>query len=292
MNKIMLVLLTLCCAIQTMCSTENIVPKSHDSEYRERIGQIAKSCSSEHFNISHKDRIPAQHGIPTLHEMAFQKLVPAIIEAITCLPYNEQNKSDYKNSDQVTTTSSLPALSNDEQRRIDFAKWIIQYSSPHALQTLINTPISWLCTVATPLEHSTFFDQPELTRYLLDAGADVNKTGDEKRTALHCAAKRNRYKAISLLIAAGAYINLQDSSSNTPLHLAVLENSGEAITLLIATGADTTIQNIDGKTPRMCTYNPTTLQIFDQAIAARPLKQKSATKIQALGRGFIARKNK
>ncbi|MDP3787990.1 MAG: ankyrin repeat domain-containing protein, partial [Candidatus Chromulinivorax sp.] len=271
MNKIMLVLLTLCCAIQTMCSTENIEPKSDDSEYRERIGQIAKSCSSEHCNMPHEDRIPAQHGIPTLHEIAFKKLEPRVIEAITDLIKNKYDDE------------------NDKQNKLDFIKLIAAHS-PHALGKFINAPInkrnSRLLHIASNENNS------EVTQYLITAGADTNQQNNFFITPLHYAATRNCYKAISLLIAAGANVNQQDFFIYTPLHHAVLNNSYETITVLIDAGANETIQNFSNKTPRMCTNNPTTLQIFDQAIAARPLKQKSATKIQALGRGFIARKNK
>ncbi|MDP3787991.1 MAG: ankyrin repeat domain-containing protein [Candidatus Chromulinivorax sp.] len=305
MKKIMLVLLALCYAIQTRCSTENIVPKSHDSEYRNRIGQIAKSCSSEHFNISHKDRIPAQHGIPTLHEIAFQKLGPVIIEAITDLIFNNYDDE------------------HDKQNKRNYIDRVAHYDSYLLLSKFINAPIK--DNGVRLLHTASKTNNPEITQYLLDAGAHinlqsnmggtplhyaasqnadkvipllitagalVNQPNNYGGTPLHCAASQNADKVIPLLITTGALVNQQNGFGNTPLHDAVLNNSGEAITLLINADADITIQNQNIKTPRMNTNNPATLKIFDQAIAARPLKQKSATKIQALGRGFIARKNK
>ncbi|MDP3788601.1 MAG: ankyrin repeat domain-containing protein [Candidatus Chromulinivorax sp.] len=238
MKNYFLVLFALCCATQTMCSTENIVPKSHDSEDRERTSLIKQSCSSEHFNISHKYRIPAQHGIPTLHEMAFKKLEPTITEAITDL-------IDNKYDDE-----------RDKQNKLGFIELIAEHS-PHVLNKFINAPTNDFNTRL--LYNAVRANNPEITQYLLDAGALVNQ---------------------------------QNNDGTTPLHYAAYESADKAIPLLIDAGADITIRNQADFTPRMLTNGRAALRIFDQAIAARQLKQKSATKIQALGRGFITRKNK
>ncbi|MDP3787993.1 MAG: ankyrin repeat domain-containing protein, partial [Candidatus Chromulinivorax sp.] len=305
MNKIMLVLLTLCCAIQTMCSTENIEPKSDDSEYRERIGQIAKSCSSEHFNISHKDRIPAQHGIPTLHEIAFKKLEPAITEVIHDLIFNKydderdkQNKRNY--IDRVAHYDSYLLLSkfinaptNDFNTRLLHTASLA--NNPEITQYLLDTgalPNQQNNAGETPLYYAAINNSDKVIPLLITAGALVNLQSNSGDTPLHYTAYQNADKVIPLLITDGALVNQQNNCGDTPLHYAIWRNADKAIPLLIDAGADITIQNQNIKTPRMNTNNPATLQIFDQAVATRPLKQKYATKIQALGRGFIARKNK
>ncbi|MDP3788602.1 MAG: ankyrin repeat domain-containing protein [Candidatus Chromulinivorax sp.] len=269
MKNYFLVLFALCCATQTMCSTENIVPKSHDSEDRERTSLIKQSCSSKYFNIPHKDRIPAQHGIPTLHEIAFKKLEPAITETIS---YNLYDKKD------------------DKQRKIDFAELIAAHS-PHALKAFINTPRN-SSDRTTWLEYSTLLGKPlEIIIYLLKAGADPNSQGNQGPTPLHRAAQSNCYTAIPLLIASGANVNGQDKYKQTPLYDAVLNNSGEAIALLINAGADVNQQDVFGKSPRMLINCPATLQIFDQAVATRqPTEEAASRKRKAIDQNFIARK--
>ncbi|MDP3787992.1 MAG: ankyrin repeat domain-containing protein [Candidatus Chromulinivorax sp.] len=331
MKKLFLALLALCCAIQTHCSTENvvpnenIVPKSHDSEYRERISLIAKSCSSE-------------HGIPTLHEMAFKKLEPAITEAITDLIDNKydderdkQNKRNYIDrvahydsylllskfinapieSNGVRLLHQASASNNSEitQYLLDNGALVNQqdddrdtplhYAANHNADKAIPILITHGADVNqqddhgwTPLRLAAYQNADKAIPLLITAGANVNQQDNDSWTPLHRATWNNADKAILLLITAGALVNQQDNDGWTPLHHAVLYDADKAILLLIEAGADITIQNRNHETPRMLTNNPATLKIFDQAIAARPLKQKSAIKIQAVYRGFIARKNK
>ncbi|MDP3788599.1 MAG: ankyrin repeat domain-containing protein [Candidatus Chromulinivorax sp.] len=271
MKNYFLALLALCCAIQTTCSDKKFMTELYRAEYTEHISQIAQSCSSEHFNIPHKNRIPAQHGIPTLHEIAFKKLEPIVKKAITDLIFNKYDDE------------------RDKQNKLDYIDRVAHYDSYLLLSKFINAPIER--NGVRLLHQASASNNSEITQYLLDRGANVNHQNDDRNTPLHFAAWNNADKAISLLITAGALVNQPNNFGSTPLHYAVLNNSHEVITVLIEAGADITIQNSYNKTPRMLTNNSATLLIFDQAVSDRPCKQRSATKIQALGRGFIARKN-
>ncbi|MDP3787989.1 MAG: ankyrin repeat domain-containing protein [Candidatus Chromulinivorax sp.] len=390
MKKIFLALFALCCATQITGSSENIVPKSNDSEYRERISPIAKSCSSEYFDISHKDRIPAQHGIPTLHEIAFKKLEPRVIEVITDLinhkyddEHDKQNKRNYidrvahydsylllskfinapiesngvrllhaaskANNPEITqylldNGALVKKQSNCNQTPLHYAAWnnadraiplLITHGADVNQQddhgwtplryaayqnadkaipilitagALVNQPNNYGSTPLhyaadqnadkaipllidagalvnlqsndgfTPLHCAAYQNADKAIPLLIDAGALVNQPNNYGYTPLHYAAYQNADKAISLLITAGALVNQQNDFGKTPLHYAADQNADKAITVLITAGADTTIQNNCSRTARMLTNNPATLQIFDQAVAARQLKQQPATK--------------
>ena len=67
-----------------------------------------------------------------------------------------------------------------------------------------------------------------LCRWLLDRGADVNRTDILGRTALHHAVRDGAVDAARLLIARGADLDAKDWQGRTPLDLAEAGN-GEAL---------------------------------------------------------------
>lgn len=246
MKKLLLALCVLSISMQTHCSVQNT----------ENISLIAQSCSSEHFNIPHKNRIPAQHGIPTLHEIAFKKLKPTVKNAIADL-------INHKYDDE-----------HDKQNKFNFIEAIAAHC-PHVLGRYINAPIDIYNNIL--LHSASKANNPEMTQYLLNAGANVNQQNDTHWTPLHLAAHNNAHKAIPLLIGAGADITILNLFQQTPR---MCTNNPVKLSIL-----DRTILNQHYEIPIRWTHEPATLTIFDQAVAARQLKQKeaAATKIQALG---------
>ena len=67
------------------------------------------------------------------------------------------------------------------------------------------------------------------------------------QTAFHWAAKRNKIKAMKILLTYGKCVNLLDNHKMTPLHLAAQNNNYDAAQLLCDNGANPLIENIDGK---------------------------------------------
>ncbi|MBV8661157.1 MAG: ankyrin repeat domain-containing protein [Candidatus Dependentiae bacterium] len=142
----------------------------------------------------------------------------------------------------------------------------------------------------TFLEYAIRFNDPAKVQLLLHYGADVNQRNIDGRTPLHCAAYHNADKAIPLLITAKGDIMIKSYAGETPLHLAAENDCLRAIELLIAAGADITIQNKFGETAReFIKPDYITRMIFDRAVIKS--EKYLATKIQALTRGFLARKN-
>jgi len=66
--------------------------------------------------------------------------------------------------------------------------------------------------VGTPLHTAVAYDQPEITSYLLDHGADVNARDPEGRTALFFAAMYGHDNLVRLLLAYGADKDMQDQN--------------------------------------------------------------------------------
>lgn len=68
-------------------------------------------------------------------------------------------------------------------------------------------------------------------------------------TAFHWAAKRNKIKAMKILLTYGKCVNLVDNNKMTPLHLAAQNNFYDAVQILCDNGANPLMENIDGKKP-------------------------------------------
>lgn len=70
-----------------------------------------------------------------------------------------------------------------------------------------------------------------------------------KQTALHWAAKRNRFTVIPFLIKSGAHIHSEDMVGRTPLHIAAQKNNVESVKILLYELADPFKKNKEGKMP-------------------------------------------
>lgn len=102
-----------------------------------------------------------------------------------------------------------------------------------------------------PLGLAAFFTHPEIVRYLLSKGAQVNSAARNsmKVMPLHSAASRRHYEICKLLLDAGADVNARQAHGWTPLHQAAHHGDIELMELLISRGADLMARKDDGLTP-------------------------------------------
>lgn len=66
------------------------------------------------------------------------------------------------------------------------------------------------------------FDYPNVVRYLIEEGADINALDKEHRSPLLLAASRGAWKTVLSLIRLGAQISIKDVNSRNVLHLVIL----------------------------------------------------------------------
>lgn len=81
------------------------------------------------------------------------------------------------------------------------------------------------CTDAqkmTPLHCAAMFDHPEIVKYLIAEGADINALDREHRSPLLLAASRAAWKTVMTLIDSGAQINIKDANARNVLHLVIM----------------------------------------------------------------------
>ncbi len=82
----------------------------------------------------------------------------------------------------------------------------------------------------------------ELTKLLIQKGADVNARCENNRSVIHEAVSYGNIDSVMLLVEAGANVNAQDDDGWTPLHEAVTVKQAQSIKSLLTAGADATIQ--------------------------------------------------
>ena len=92
--------------------------------------------------------------------------------------------------------------------------------------------IDALSNMGTALMASVFKNHINITKLLIDAGADVNITDPSGTSALHYAVRFGYTEQVELLIASGADKNLLDNNDKSPLDYANQLNNNTIINLL------------------------------------------------------------
>jgi len=129
----------------------------------------------------------------------------------------------------------------------------------------------------TPLIFSSYQNNTDIVRMLLEAGANPDKEDKEGSTALRWASRNGSEETVKLLLAYHADPNLADKEDKmTALHYAVFSGSVETVAALMKAGADPTLENIHGESPLHQAYNLGNKDIvnqFQEFVTAKRLKE-------------------
>jgi ankyrin repeat protein len=93
------------------------------------------------------------------------------------------------------------------------------------------------------------FKSIEITKILLESGANPNLQNDYGTSPLHYSSATNLFGAAKILIEYNANPNILNKNKKTPLHLASYFNNFNIVRLLLESGADPNLKDIDNKTP-------------------------------------------
>ena len=87
----------------------------------------------------------------------------------------------------------------------------------------------------------------EMTKLLLEKGADVKAVDEDNWTALLWASWTGMPTVVDALVKAGSDVNALDAKNQSPLMVAAQRGNEKVVEILINAGADATLKNADGK---------------------------------------------
>ena len=100
-------------------------------------------------------------------------------------------------------------------------------------------------TYSKPLTYACMKNQPEIVKYLVDTGADVNEAHSENGyTPLHYAVLNNSFDIVDILLLYDAAVNPKTHDGETPLDFASEKNSLEIVKYLVEKKADVTDKSL------------------------------------------------
>ena len=101
----------------------------------------------------------------------------------------------------------------------------------------------------TPLFRAVSDGSLDITRALIDAGADVNAYVSRGFTPLYAAAQLSSAEMTRLLITEGAVVNALQYGGITPLIAAATEGNADIVKVLLDAGAEVNATDRNGDTP-------------------------------------------
>ena len=118
----------------------------------------------------------------------------------------------------------------------------------------------------TPLTLAAFFDRRQLVEELLARGAAVNQpvANAQKVQPLHSAVAAGRLEISRILLEHGADVNATQQHDFTPLHAAAQNGQLDLVELLLAYGADPTAVTDDGAYPASLALSANHHAVFER----------------------------
>lgn len=103
----------------------------------------------------------------------------------------------------------------------------------------------------TPLGLACYFGKTEVARYLVLKGADVNRPSNNgfQVFPIHSAVAGNHTEITRMLIENGANVNVRQQAGATPLHSAAQNGNLDILIMLLENGAETNVRMEGGKLP-------------------------------------------
>ena len=101
---------------------------------------------------------------------------------------------------------------------------------------------------SSPLHIASIEGHVNITRMLVDCGADVSAQKENGRTALHLALEKGHVELARILVESGARLSAQDKHGWTALHMASNKGYVDISKMLVECGADVSAQKEDGRT--------------------------------------------
>ena len=241
---------------------DNASPAKQQALIQEETGLVEKLLASvqrqiENGKASTSDQIQLRREMLGLQREllavsqtpGFQTRLNTIVKRAGDTPEAQSSRSSFQErlNTIVKQAGSGEAAMSDEAKEIQRIQKIIQ-NSPDLVNDRVNG--------VTLLQNAAVKGWLDVSRFLLDNGADINATsqlfgqGNEDRTALQFAAESGHKTMVELLLDRGAAVDARDKFGRTALHFAVSKGYLSVAKSLIAKDADVNARNTQsGWTP-------------------------------------------
>lgn len=122
----------------------------------------------------------------------------------------------------------------------------------------------------TPLMLALQNKDPEMTRFLLESGADPNAVNkmDRRKTALHYAAINGPVENVKMLVDKGAAVNALDGIRANAVNWAAYVGPFDCVKFLVEAGSDLHIVDTNGDTPLSSSKSNPDKRIYEYLLAA------------------------
>ena len=114
-------------------------------------------------------------------------------------------------------------------------QWAASHGDISLAKLLLNrgADINWIGQYFhTALHYATISDKPDMVKWLLENGAEIN-TNSDGRSPLHIAAVRGNLQIVKHLLDYGAHVDTSDSFNFTPFSLACLRGHIDVVTIIL-----------------------------------------------------------
>ena len=151
----------------------------------------------------------------------------------------------------------------------------------------------------TPLHYAAMVDRRNVIEILIKHKLNPNTKDNAGRQPLHIAAYGGFVHCMSVLLENGAHVNVQDNDGRTALHMACRSGALDAVKLLVSR-YEAKINVLDTSEPQLtaldCAFFADQQDVAhflmeNRAITATALKDSCATRIQAICKGYLFRKD-
>ena len=182
----------------------------------------------------------------------------SIISQIFKYCHNNLSPEDFKNLINKKNMQGVTALHYASfLGKVDIIKYLINFGAD--VQTLTSRKLN-------VYHYAAQGNQPNSLLYFYLFHKDkINFESEDigGSTPLHWASYSSAVEITMYLLNYGANINKKDKKGNTPLHMAVLKNSYKMVQKLLQNGARTDIKNNDGSTPKDLAFKNNLEDIFN-----------------------------
>ncbi|CAF0849336.1 unnamed protein product [Brachionus calyciflorus] len=223
-----------------------------DENYNKIVGQICKIISLKSNGDLLLNFNDTEYSMP--RDLCYKILDPILDDNYsTANNLQESTKNAVDNFKKHGFENSKTIVNNTDQ--INIADYFVKKCSNGSLNKVKEVLEKFRYVLdeksygKTGLQASCYHGHLDIVNFLLNSGAQIDKTDLDGDTALHYACFGNQPEVVETLIKNNASLNCLNKNSCSPLHVAVNKQHVNCVRILVKYNCNTNIQDSYGDTP-------------------------------------------